>query len=72
MDITVGNTQLTSISIPPINGSYYGREFNYPNSFLSTSSTITVTLDYNNNGNPSALAYLDYISLIDGRHLENT
>ena len=34
-----------------------------------SSDNVTVSLTYNNNGNPSALAYIDYISLESTRQL---
>lgn len=39
------------------------------NTFSNSSSTINVTLDYNNGGNPAARAYLDYIEVVGKKNL---
>ena len=40
-----------------------GGEQSFEGNIDVTSSDISITLDYNNGGNPSSLAYVDYISL---------
>ena len=54
----VSNLNYTSISDPIlVSGDYYTGEI------MVSNSNISVDLNYNNNGNPSSVAYLDYISL---------
>jgi len=44
----------------------------YDNNIMLSSSEVNVNLDYNNNGNPSSLGYLDYISVEATRELTYT
>ncbi len=54
----VSNLNYTSINDPIlVSGDYYTGEI------MVSNSNISVDLNYNNNGNPSSVAYLDYISL---------
>ncbi|WP_075342107.1 type IX secretion system sortase PorU [Tenacibaculum agarivorans] len=69
--VTVNNANLTNINFPPlINGSLtkvrYGETRGIAN---TTSNNINVDIIYNNNGNPSANAYLDYIEIIGKKRL---
>ena len=54
----VSNLNYTSINDPIlVSGDYFAGEI------MVSNSNISVDLNYNNNGNPSSVAYLDYISL---------
>ena len=54
----VSNLNYTSINDPIlVSGDYFTGEI------MVSNSNISVDLNYNNNGNPSSVAYLDYISL---------
>ena len=54
----VSNLNYSSISDPIlVSGDYFTGEI------MVSNSNISVDLNYNNNGNPSSVAYLDYISL---------
>ena len=54
----VSNLNYTSINDPIlVSGDYFSGEI------MVSNSNISVDLNYNNNGNPSSVAYLDYISL---------
>ncbi|WP_045475104.1 type IX secretion system sortase PorU [Winogradskyella sp. PG-2] len=70
MDISVNGSLVASRNLNAINaGSVLGSSASY-NDFLNVSGdNITVTLDYNNSGNPSADGYLDYINIEATRRL---
>ncbi|RED48494.1 type IX secretion system sortase PorU [Seonamhaeicola aphaedonensis] len=65
MGISVNGNNVTSLSMSGVStpslasDSYFDGNVNVN----VNSSSVTVELDYNNQGNPSALAYLDYISI---------
>ena len=72
--VSVNNNSVGVINISssnPADGVYAsGGSFN--NDINVTSDNISVTLDYNNQGVPSASAYLDYISIKATRQLQFT
>lgn len=64
MGITINGNFVSSLNLGVISpGSVLGTSASYGNNLNISSDGITVTLDYNNNGNPSANAYLDYINI---------
>ncbi|WP_111685573.1 type IX secretion system sortase PorU [Winogradskyella tangerina] len=64
MGITVNGSFLTSLNLGVISpGSVLGTAVSYNDDLSISSDVVTVTLDYDNNGNPSANAYLDYINI---------
>ena len=64
MGITVNGNVVSNLTLNPISaGSILGSAATFNQSLNITSDAITVTLDYNNNGNPSADGYLDYINI---------
>lgn len=70
MGVTVNSNFITSLNFPPISpGSVLATAASYSTNINLVSDAITVTLDYNNNGNPSADAYLDYINIEATRSL---
>lgn len=70
MGITINGNFVSSLNLGVISpGSVLGTSASYGNNLNISSDDITVTLDYNNNGNPSANAYLDYINIEATRDL---
>jgi hypothetical protein len=72
MDIKVNNQEAFSISYTPVNtGSLTKAIALEGNKTIKNSlNTITVSITYNNNGNPSANAYLDFIEVIGKKQLK--
>ena len=66
MGITINGNFVSDLSLGTISpGSVLGTANAYGDDLNISSDNITVTLDYNNNGNPSANAYLDFINIED-------
>ncbi|MEO1033726.1 MAG: peptidase C25, partial [Bacteroidota bacterium] len=64
MGITINGNFVSSLNLGVISsGSVLGTAASYGEDLTISSDAITITLDYNNNGNPSANAYLDYINI---------
>jgi len=64
MGITINGNFVSSLGLGVISpGSVLGTANAYGDDINISSDEITVTLDYNNNGNPSANAFLDYINI---------
>ncbi|MDP5081972.1 MAG: type IX secretion system sortase PorU [Winogradskyella sp.] len=64
MKVTVNGTVVSNLNFGPITaGSVLASGATFTQLLNITSDAITVTLDYNNNGNPSADGYLDYINI---------
>ncbi|NRD24717.1 type IX secretion system sortase PorU [Winogradskyella litoriviva] len=64
MAVSLNGSQITTLSFGSIvSGSVLGNDDSYSNTVSVSSDEISITLDYNNSGNPSANAYLDYINL---------
>ncbi|WP_179008778.1 type IX secretion system sortase PorU [Winogradskyella forsetii] len=70
MGITINGNQVSTLGLGIISpGSVLATERTYSGQQNITSNAISVTLDYNNNGNPSANAYLNYINIEATRNL---
>lgn len=70
MGITINGSFESSLNLGAINpGSVLGTAASYGEDVNISSDDITVTLDYDNNGNPSAKAYLDFINIEATRNL---
>jgi len=70
MGITVNGNVVSTLTLNPISpGSVLGTAAGFSNALTVASDDITVTFDYNNNGNPSANAFLDYINIEATRNL---
>ncbi|WP_066226147.1 type IX secretion system sortase PorU [Formosa haliotis] len=67
--VSVNGTSVATLNISAATDSNLANDRTLNTSLLSTSSSIAVSLTYNKNGNPSALGYLDYISLEATRDL---
>lgn len=65
MDVIVNGQNLYTLSFPSVNPSGLTLAFasDETANFITNTDNITVTIRYNNNGNPSAKAYLDYIEV---------
>lgn len=69
MEVKVNNQNLFTISYSA-NGGLTKAVANENNGSLSiTGNTVNVEVNYNNNGNPSAKAYLDYIEILGKKKL---
>ena len=63
MSLKVNNLEVDNFYYQSINDPILATEDYFNNEVLVSSSSINVNLDFNNNGNPSSYAYLDYISI---------
>ncbi|MCH2033332.1 MAG: type IX secretion system sortase PorU [Tenacibaculum sp.] len=74
MNITVNGTSSSSISFPPVSNSTSSGLARYGQSTFSStpSSSVSVRIDYNNNGNPSARSFLDYIEIVGKKNLTSS
>ena len=63
MQLNVNGALVTNLTYPAIDNSILARSKSYNGTISTNSETINVELSYNNNSNPSAIAYLDYISI---------
>lgn len=71
-DVSVNGVEAGSIAIAAISDITLARGNMLQASLASPGEEVTVTLTYNNNGNPSATGYLDYISAQVPRALQGT
>ncbi|WP_372755401.1 type IX secretion system sortase PorU [Mariniflexile sp.] len=69
MQLLVNGTAISTLSMYGASSPNLASESFYNNSITVNSSKITVGLNYDKKGNPSALGYLDYISLEATRSL---
>ncbi|WP_179348373.1 type IX secretion system sortase PorU [Winogradskyella pacifica] len=70
MKVTINGNEVTTLGLSAITpGSVLGTAAAYNQSQNIASDVITVTFDYNNSGNPSANAFLDYINIEATRSL---
>lgn len=63
MQLLVNGNSVATFSLSGASSPSVASEASYTGNVNVSSSTISVDLNYNNLGNPSALAYLDYISI---------
>ncbi len=69
MAITINGTVVSSLNLNQSSGSTLATASTFNNSLNISADAISITLDYNNSGNPSANAYLDYINIEATRSL---
>lgn len=73
MSVKVNGNQLSTINFPAISTSNNNLTLAIPREEISSitisDNTINVEVTYNNNGNPSAKAYLDYVEVIGRKKL---
>ena len=63
LSVELNGSQLNTMVFGPIGDPILATGNNFSSSVDLNSSTANITLTYNNNGNPTSSAYLDYISL---------
>ncbi|AOR28845.1 peptidase, C25 family [Formosa sp. Hel1_33_131] len=63
MQLNVNGSEVDNFTYEAIDKDILARADFFSGAVSSSSETINVELSYNNNGNPSATAYLDYISI---------
>ena len=61
--VKANNVEIGNAAINPASGSALGFENILSTTFTPTSSSVSINLEYNNNGVPSSKGYLDYITL---------
>ncbi|MGC6438906.1 MAG: type IX secretion system sortase PorU, partial [Flavobacteriaceae bacterium] len=69
LEVKVNGTTIDNLSFAGIEYGILATQDGFSSNFNSTSSIVTVDLNFNNQGNPSASAYLDYISIEAEREL---
>lgn len=69
MGLTVNGTNVTTLNLPATSNYNLAVGATFANYVPISSSNINVTLQYNNNGSPSALAYVDYVAVRAKRNL---
>jgi len=71
MEVKVNNQDTFLVSYPPINPSSLNKAFATEGSanIINSSEKINFSITYNNNGNPSANAFLDYIEVSGKKQL---
>ena len=72
MELSVNGNTISNLVIPATTASTLASEAVYDGDINLSSDNVTVSLTYDNNGNPSALGYIDYISLEATRALTYT
>lgn len=70
MSISINSTSVNPIDFGAIGSVTLLREGTFEGEIPVSGETVTVDLTYNNNGNPSSVGYLDYISVEALRRLE--
>ncbi len=70
MDLKLNGTSVSNLVIPAVTETTLVSESVFNGNVDVSNSNIAITLDYNNGGNPSALGYIDYISLEATRELK--
>ncbi|PWI31290.1 peptidase C25 [Flavobacteriaceae bacterium LYZ1037] len=63
MQVGINSNTIATLPLPATTDSNLATEASYDSNILVSSSNLTVNLNYNNGGNPSSLAYIDYISI---------
>jgi len=72
MQLKVNGADIDNFSFAAIDDPILATQDIYIGNFNVSSSQISVNLNYNNNGNPSSVGYLDYISIEATRSLTHT
>ena len=69
LEVKANGTTIDNLSFTGIEYGILATQDGFSSNFNSTSPVVTIDLNYNNQGNPSASAYLDYISIEAEREL---
>ncbi|MDH7444886.1 type IX secretion system sortase PorU [Aquimarina sp. 2201CG14-23] len=72
MNVTVNGVQAGVLSFSQVTGTSLGSTRELIQDITSNSDQVAINLNYNNNGNPAATGYLDFISLEAKRALTGT
>ena len=74
MDVKINGQDLFAINYPSVNPSSLTRAYAVEKNgtVVNNSENITISITYNNNGNPSASAFLDYIEIVGKKQLKFT
>ncbi|WP_055435272.1 type IX secretion system sortase PorU [Lacinutrix algicola] len=67
--VSVNNNQVAAITTPGVDGHNYGVSANYANDISVDSDNLSVKVEYDKLGVPSAVGYIDYISIEATRDL---
>ena len=70
MSVSVNNQKLVDLNFAPVSSTILARGNAYEGDVNTAGQTVKVDLEYNNNGNPSSVGYLDYISIEALRELQ--
>ena len=70
MAIVANGTPIQDLRFSPIGDSVIATQDTYANTINVSGQQLSIALNYNNNGNPSAIGYLDYISVEAERDLK--
>jgi len=68
-NISINNTNLTTILSRPVPANNFGINATYEDNIIVNDETISVTVEYDKLGVPTAVGYIDYISLEATRNL---
>jgi hypothetical protein len=71
-DVAVNGASVGGIAIGPVNGGTFARDGSLLVDIPLSAPDVSVTLTYNNAGNPGSQGYLDFISLTVPRNLAGT
>ncbi len=71
LEVKANGTVIDNFSFNAIDNGILATEDFFNGNINSSSDVVTIDLNYNNNGNPSAIGYLDYISIEAERALKS-
>lgn len=63
MEVKINSNVVANLAFTPINSSVLASGKSFDNNVMLNSPNVTIHLNYNNSGNPTAQGYLDYISI---------
>jgi hypothetical protein len=72
MSVKVNAVDVANLNFNGVSDGVLATGASYVGNLTLSSSEVNVNLDYNNNGNPSSLGYLDYVSIEATRELTYT
>lgn len=72
MEIHINQDNKSTLNYSPINAPTFLITQDLNKSFIPQESSINIRMQYNNNGNPSSVAYLDYIRVISTELIKAT
>ena len=69
MEVRVNDQNITTLNFPPTSGLTQAIAVKNGGSIQASGNAVTIEINYNNNGNPSAKAFLDYIEILGKKNL---